>query len=378
MKRRIRGRAFVEGVIHDDVTITIDGALISDLVVHRSARAGDQIILPGLIDIHVHGGLGADFSDASEEAMATVTRFHLKSGTTSLAATTISASRKHLHRVVEAIARHASLQTSETASIVALHLEGPFINPSKCGAHERVAIRPPDPVELAELFTLAEGLPRIVTFAPELDGSMDLLDTFAREAVFSIGHTEATFAEAMEAFRRGARHVTHLGNAMRSMQQREPGVIGAAFDGAHTAELVGDGHHLHPAFARATSRAMPGRVALVSDAIRGCGMPDGRYSLGGLHVYVSGGSARLADGTIAGSVTTLFDCVRAMSTPDGLPLETVIGMATNTPARILGMSDRIGSIRPGLHADLLVVSSDLDLRRVIHDGDEIDIRGVRT
>jgi N-acetylglucosamine-6-phosphate deacetylase len=370
---KLFGRAFIAGAIQDDTLVTIaDGVIAStDQLATPPADAlrVRGIIAPGFIDVHVHGGDGADFMDASSEANARILAFHAKHGTTTLMATTLSASRHDLQAAVEAI---AATSPEEGAAIAGIHLEGPFINAARAGAQNRESIRPPDIHELAALISEAPRMRWMITIAPETEGSHQLISHFRERVLFSIGHTNANHAEAVAALDWGASHFTHLFNAMTPFGHREPGVVGAALaSGDATAELIADGVHVHPAALWIAARMMPYRIALVTDAIRACGLDDGVYKLYEHDVTVGDGTARLADGTLAGSVLTMDRAVKNMVELAGLPIEYVLPLATSVPAQIAGVADRKGKIEVDYDADLVVLDERLDLERVVVRGDQM-------
>lgn len=362
------GRAFVDGALRDDILVSIDGGVIADVAqtthVPENAEHVRGILVPGFIDVHVHGGDGGDFMDAHDEATARVVAFHARHGTTALAATTLSASRGDLQNAVEMIRRVAA-SSPRGAEIVAIHLEGPFINVSRAGAQDRLSIRIADIHEVAALLNEAPRLRWIATIAPEVEGAQALIEHFRDRILFSLGHTSADHATAVAALEWGASHFTHLYNAMTSLQHRDPGVVGAALTSVQaTAELIADGIHIHPAALRVAVGAMPHRIALVTDAMRACGLADGSYKLYDYEVTVADGAARLADGTLAGSVLTMDAAVKNMIELAGLPVETVLPMATEVPARIAGVADRKGRIESRYDADLVVLSERFDAERV--------------
>jgi N-acetylglucosamine-6-phosphate deacetylase len=364
---RLHGRAFVDDILRDDILVTIEDQVIVDVEqtahVPAAAQRVPGILVPGFVDLHVHGGDGADFMDAHEEATERILGFHATHGTTALAATTLSASRSDLHAAVETIARVAPGRGG--AEIVGIHLEGPFINSARAGAQDRASIRPADIHEVAALIAQAPRLRWIITVAPEIEGSRALIEHFRERVLFSIGHTAADYGEAVSAIEWGACHFTHLYNAMTPLHHRDPGVVGAALTSVDaTADLIADGIHVHPAALRVAVSAMPKRVALITDAMRACGIADGTYKLYESEVTVADGAARLADGTLAGSVLTMDGAVRNMIELAGLPIETVIPMATEVPARIAGVADRKGKIERRYDADLVVMNERFEVERV--------------
>jgi N-acetylglucosamine-6-phosphate deacetylase len=374
--RRIFGRAFVRGSIQEDTLITIADGTLADVEqtssIPADAETTSALIVPGLVDLHVHGGDGADFMDGDEESNGRILAFHARHGTTALAATTLSASRGDLESAVEAIAR--SRGGRRGAEVVAIHLEGPYINADKAGAQERGSIRPADIQELAALISEAPRLKWIVTIAPEIEGAMALIEHFRDRVTFSIGHTNATFSEAVAAVEMGASHFTHLFNAMTPLHHREPGVVGAALlEVDTTVELIADGIHIHKAVLHIAATTMPHRVALVTDAMRACGLGDGTYKLYGQDVVVADGAARLADGgALAGSVLTMARAVKNMVELAGLPIERVLPLATSIPARVAGVGDRKGKIESGYDADLLLLDDRLEVERVYVRGEALE------
>ena len=374
-ERRVHGRAFVDGAIKDDILITMRGTSIIDVAqIAVPPAAADRIrgvIVPGFIDVHVHGGDGADFTDGAADANERIVNFHARHGTTALAATTLSASRSHLSTAVAAIARTSHSATTG-AEICGIHLEGPYINPGNAGAQDTVSIRPADIQELSALLVEAPRLRWMMTIAPELVDARALIEHFRGKILFSIGHTGAMFADAVAALEWGASHFTHLFNPMTGMHHREPGVVGAALESIDaTAELIADGVHVHPAVMRIACTAMPNRIALITDAIRAAGMPEGKYKLYDYEVSVSEGTARLQNGTLAGSVLTMDRAVQNMVELAGMPLEKVIPMATEVPARILSVADRKGKIENGYDADIVVINEKFEIERVFARGAEV-------
>lgn len=372
--RILRGRAYAGGKFHDDCVITIEGSTIVDVKIGGEA-AGETIregvILPGLVDVHCHGGGGADFMDGTAEAVRTITTFHARRGTAALAATTLSASPRDITRAITAIAE--APVGGDRAEIAGIHLEGPYINPSKAGAQDRASIRPADIRELEGWIAQAPQLRWMMTIAPEAAGAWALLERFRHDILFGIGHTNATYAQALEAVQRGARHFTHLFNAMTPFHHRDPGVVGAALVSPEcTVELIADGQHVHPVVLQTFARLMPDRVVLVTDAMRATGLGPGNYKLYDYDVTVDEATVRLADGTLAGSTLTMIRALQNMVELAGLPLEQAVTLATEIPARILRLEKRKGRIEIGYDADLLVLSPRFEIRRLFHGGQEME------
>jgi N-acetylglucosamine-6-phosphate deacetylase len=373
--KHLYGRAFVDGALREDMLLSIADQVIVNIAQTTQVPAGAEriggILVPGFVDIHVHGGDGADFMDAHEEASSRILGFHATHGTTALAATTLSASRADLHAAVETIA-NVSGERAGAAEIVGVHLEGPFINPTRAGAQDRGSIRAADIHELAALIAEAPRLRWIVTIAPEIEGARGLIEHFRDRVLFSIGHTAADHATAVAAIEWGACHFTHLYNAMTPLHHRDPGVVGAAFTSIDaTAELIADGVHVHPAALRVAVNAMPHRIALITDAMRACGLTEGTYRLYDYEVMVADGAARLADGTLAGSVLTMGEAVKNMLELAGLPIETVIPLATEVPARIAAVADRKGKLETRYDADVVALTERFEVERVWARGHEV-------
>ena len=371
----LRGRAWVDGAIRD-VTIRLAGSQIGEVIVSgRRATDGaieDGLILPGFIDAHVHGAAGADFMDATRDAVETITRHHARGGTTTMTATTLSGSTERIRDAIQSIASAREFAPPDAAEIAGVHLEGPFINAAKAGAQDRASIRAADIYEVESWYRLAPHLHWTITVAPEAEGVGLLIDRFRDRISFSIGHTAATYAQTLDAIAAGATRFTHLFNAMPPLHHREPGVVGGALVSQSTwAELVADGHHVHPLLMRLVTEWMPGRIALVTDAIRACGMRNGTVKLYEHDVNVIDGVAKLADGTLAGSTLTMHEAVRNMIELATVPIETVIPLATEVPAKMLGLDKRKGRISEGYDADLVVLTPRLDIGKVFVRGREL-------
>ncbi|HVS03341.1 MAG TPA: N-acetylglucosamine-6-phosphate deacetylase [Thermoanaerobaculia bacterium] len=374
-RRLLYGRAFVGGRLRDGVGIEIgDGRIAAVYLEGESPPEAEPFagtLVPGFVDLHVHGAAGADFMDGSEQAARAVAAFHAGHGTTALAATTLSAPREATQEALAAAAAVARQPGAAEAAIVGVHLEGPYLNPRRAGAQDPAALRAADRGEVAQWLGAAGALPVLMTVAPEVPGVLALIAGLGERVIFSVGHTEATLEQAERAFAAGARHLTHLFNAMPGLHHRQPGPVAAAIaaEGV-TAELIADGVHVHPAMLRLALDLFPKRLLLITDAMRACGLGDGAYRLGALAVEVRGGEARLADGTLAGSLLTMARAVHFMVTRAGVPLERVLPMTSTAPARVLGLTDR-GRIEAGCIADLVELSSELAVTRVLVRGREV-------
>lgn len=321
------------------------------------------LVLPGLVDIHSHGAAGEDFSDGNPEGLKKILQYEKRCGITSYCPTSMTFPKERLRQIFASI---KGAQTEEGAKVVGINMEGPFLDPVKKGAHVEEWIAAPDAAFVRELNQDVDGLVRLVTLAPNMDGAEEFIKEMHEEVCISLGHTAADYDCASRAMKLGAHHVTHLYNAMQPFGHRAPGLIGAAMDDPECmVELICDGYHIHPSAIRAAFRLFgPERVILISDSMRATGMENGTYELGGQEVTVKDRKAVLKDGTLAGSATNLYGCM-CKAIEFGIPLEQAIMAATANPARSIGIFDRVGSIRIGKQADLLLVSENLELKRVI-------------
>ena len=326
------------------------------------------LVIPGLVDIHTHGNSGADFSDGNDAGLAAMARYLAAHGVTSFAPASMTLPYSVLETAFRTAVRLHRAPAENAARLMGIQMEGPFFSEKKKGAQNADYLRLPDYDAFARLYDAAEGLLRIVDIAPELAGAAEFTRRAAQKCCVSVAHTDADYEEAAAVFDAGATHLTHLYNAMPGIHHRRPGPIGAASERESViAELICDGHHVHPSAVRMAFRLFPGRICLISDALRCCGMPDGRYTLGGQDVFLEGGVARLADGTIAGSAANLYDCMRN-AVAFGVAREQAILSATLVPAREIGREGEIGSIRSGALADFVVCGEDLARRAVYLGG----------
>lgn len=326
-------------------------------------------VIPGLVDVHNHGNSGKDFSDGDYEGLKTMAAYLGSCGVTSFAPASMTLPYEVLAKAFATARQLKDEAPQGCARLMGIQMEGPFFSEKKKGAQNGAYLRNPDFEAFRALEEGCGGLVRIVDVAPELPGSVEFIQKAKELCTVSVAHTDASYDEAKAAFDAGATHVTHLYNAMPGIHHRKPGVIPAAAENeAVRAELICDGLHVHPASVRFAFRAFgPERMVLISDALRCCGMPDGEYELGGQQVFLSGGVARLADGTIAGSATNLFDCmVKAISF--GIAPEDAVRAATWNPACAIGVQEEIGSITEGKLADFVVCGSDFARKEVYIGG----------
>jgi N-acetylglucosamine-6-phosphate deacetylase len=331
-------------------------------------------LLPGFIDVHVHGGGGADAS-ASPEQLAAAVAFHRRHGTTRTLVSLVTAPVELLVDQLGWVADQVAAGPTADGHVVGAHLEGPFLSELRCGAQNPGHLLQPDRAVFARLLEAARGTLRSITIAPELPGALELIaDAVAAGVVAAIGHTDASYEQARAAIDAGASLATHLFNGMRPLHHREPGVIAAALGGEIACELINDGVHVHPAITALVARS-PRRLVLITDAIDATGVGDGDFVLGGQAVHVRDGQARLATtGSLAGSTLTMDDAVRRAVLDCGLPIEVAATAASANPARVLGLEERCGRIAAGLDADLVVLDDDLRLSLVIAGGTVHDPR----
>ncbi|UXR68949.1 N-acetylglucosamine-6-phosphate deacetylase [Staphylococcus sp. IVB6246] len=335
--------------------------------------ATGQHILPGFIDIHIHGGYGQDVMDASTEGLKVLSEGLLSEGTTSYLATTMTQSEAAIHSALEAVSKYvnqAQDSAKPAAEILGVHLEGPFISEHKVGAQNPVFVQRPSVEQVNDFQKTANGLIKIMTYAPEVEGAEETLKELSNEIIFSMGHTVATFEQANEAVKLGAKHVTHLYNAATPFAHREPGVFGAAWTNPflHT-ELIVDGVHAHPAAVDVAYR-MKGNQAfyLITDAMRAKGLQDGTYDLGGQDVIVKGKEARLASGALAGSILKMNDGLRNLMDFTGATLEDLWRVTSYNQAEALNILSHKGSLTEGKDADIVIVNDHIDVLTTIKSG----------
>ena len=324
-------------------------------------------LLPGFVDLHNHGGGGGSYAIGDQESALAAFRFHRGHGTTTSIASMVTAPVDQLAHDIAAMS-----ELVEDGVLAGIHLEGPFISALRCGAHDPTLLREPDPAALRRLVDAGHGTVRMVTLAPELTGGIAAVRMLVDAGVIAaVGHTDADTATAMRAFDAGASVATHLFNGMRPINHREPGPVVAALQSEHvTVELINDGIHLHQstvdmAFQSIGSR----RIAFITDAISAAGLPDGEFALGSMHVRVENGAAMISGtNVLAGSTVTLDAVLRRGVQVDGLPIVDVSAALSGTPARALGLADRLGTIAAGQQADLLVLDADLTVVGVLARG----------
>jgi N-acetylglucosamine-6-phosphate deacetylase len=330
--------------------------------------AGGATVLPGFVDVHVHGAVGHEVMDGNAEGLTAMSTFFATHGVTSFLATTWTAPADETMRALDAVVQVAGRELPG-ASVLGAHMEGPYLSHARCGAQDPRSVRPPD-LDEARRF-LDSGVVRLMTVAPELALARDLMEVcLDRGARISVGHTEATYDQIVEAVSWGARQVTHTFNAMPSLHHRRPGPVGAAMMVPELiAELIADNHHVHPVVLAAFLKVKgPDGVTLVTDALRPTGLDGGEFTIGGREAAVDDGVVRLKDGTMAGSVLTMDVALRNLMRATGAPLEELWPTASRNGAVAAGVGDRKGLIAPRMDADLVIVGGEVEVRTTIVGG----------
>lgn len=330
------------------------------------------LVIPGLVDIHVHGCAGADFSDGDYAGLVHMARYLARRGVTSFAPASMTLPYDALDTAFRTAARLHREGLADGARLMGIQMEGPFLSREKRGSQNPAYLRLPEWDSFLRLYDAAEGLLRIVDVAPELPGAAEFTRRASEKCRVSVAHTAAGYDQAAAVFDAGATHLTHLFNAMSGIHHRHPGPIGAASERENvTAELICDGIHVHPSAVRMAFRLFPGRICLISDALRCCGMADGSYSLGGQEILLSGGVARLTGGAIAGSAADLYQCMRR-AVSFGIPREQAVWAATALPARVIGRESETGAIADGRAADFVICGGELEPEAVYLGGKRLE------
>ncbi|MGO4497913.1 N-acetylglucosamine-6-phosphate deacetylase [Paenibacillus sp. 2RAB27] len=366
-----------QGIIENGLVHVIDGKLAyvgeqtgwqntaSPSVVR--IEADGKWLLPGFIDVHVHGGYGADFMDANSETLDTITKFHASHGTTGMLATTMTATREAIDRVLVEVHSYME-QGMPYTQLLGVHLEGPFISPKWAGAQDPKLMVTPQLDWLKDWHERFPQLMKQLTLAPEREGGYEMIAWLRDQGIVAAcGHTDASYADIQSAVAVGLSHAVHTFNAMKPLHHREPGTVGAVLTDARiSGEVIADGIHVHPAAIKLlTMVKQPHGLLLITDAMSAAGLGDGQYDLGGQAVTVQAGVARLTEGgALAGSTLTMIDALRFMVREVGVSVAEASRYASGNPARLLGLEATHGSIAAGKHADLLLISSELELEQV--------------
>ena len=355
-------------------SILIENGIIKEI--NPNTTSSDSVIdckglyvAPGFIDIHIHGAGGYDTMDGTFDAINEISKTICKYGTTSFTPTTMTMSAEDILKSMTAI-KKAKLEGTDGAQVLGAHLEGPFISPNAIGAQNPNYLIKPTFENFESMTGDAMDSVVSITMAPEVDGAKELASILTEKGIrCSIGHTKATYEEAMEGIKCGCSHATHLFNAMTPFTHREPGVVGAVFDSEITTETISDGIHIaYPSLRVAYKQKGTDKVLLITDAMMACCMPDGMYSLGGQDVEVKNGAARLLSGSLAGSILTLDVAVKNIFKNTNYPLNEVIKMATYNGAKHCKVDDKKGLIKEGYDADLILFDDNIDIKYVIVNG----------
>lgn len=373
-----------KSIVHDHVLIFDD--VILDLIPLETYREKykskpyeieeietEGYLVPGFIDIHIHGSNGCDVMDADLNGLESICKSIIKSGTTSFLATTMTMSQNSIENALFAIKAYMKKQTElkahqnpTGAQILGAHLEGPFINPEFKGAQNREYIQTPTDSWLMNHMDII----KMITYAPEMDIDFKFAKTFKdRDVVLSIGHSGCDFETAKAALGEGVTHITHCFNAMSGLHHRKPGVVGAALTLPFTVDIITDGLHIHPDFMGPFIQVKGiDKTLLITDAMRAAMMPEGFYDLGGQKVEVSEGCCKLEDGTLAGSVLSMDQALRNLINRSNIKFEEIIQMLSENPAKKLGIFDKYGSINVGKHADLVLLNDAFYVKKVYING----------
>lgn len=369
IKALTNARAIVDETIYDNVTILFDKTIVAvDTNVNTSGceliDAKGAYVSAGFIDMHIHGSGGADVMDGTPEALETISRTLLQTGTTAFLATTMTMAQEAIDNAVDNVREHRTLLRG--AQIVGVHLEGPFINPKKQGAQDAHFVQEPDYAAIEKYMDIV----KMITLAPEMEGSERFIRKIREshdDVVLSIGHSDADYDMALRSFHWGISHATHLFNAMPPLHHRSPGIVGAVFaDEEVTCDVIADLVHLHPAILKSVWQQKGEKMILITDAMRAGCMKNGEYDLGGQHVFVDNGKATLENGTLAGSVLKMNEAVANMVRHVGMPLPQAVAAVTQIPAQKLKLNK--GRLAAGYDADMVIFDEDFSIITAIVAG----------
>ena len=366
------GKVFI-GTKFEKVDVRTEDGKIAEIGAGLSEKAGEEVVelgenllIPGFIDLHTHGCMGHDFSTADREEIDKMCAFYFSRGITSVAGTTMTMGYEDYKKAAATIGEY--MENVENHNLIGINMEGPFLSVEKKGAHDPQYIIDASQEKMDELNRLARGHFLIVDVAPERPGAIEFIEKNSKNFVISVAHTTADYEKAMEAFRAGATEVTHLFNAMNGLGHRGPGVPGAAFAAGANVEMICDGIHIHPTVMKMVYKMMGDHLMVISDSMSAAGLQDGEYVLGGLPVYVREGKATLKDGTIAGSTTDMLKEMGVWMDQCGLTMEEILPCMTIHQAKAVHMEDKIGSIENGKAADLVIISPEREIKAVYKNG----------
>lgn len=372
-------RAIINVKIVNKDSVTESGAVIFDDKIREVGEglhiggceiidAHGDYVMPGFIDIHIHGYKGFDTSDGDRDGIISMARVLPRNGVTAFCPTTMTVSENEIQRALDVIKELK--KKNEGAKILGANVEGPFINPEKKGAQDAKYIKRPN----IDFVMQNRDIIRLITIAPEMDEEFKFVKYISEntDITVSVGHTNATYKQTSETFKNGARHVTHLFNAMTPFNHREVGVIGAALENnTVSCELIADTFHVSPVLFNIVQKLKGDKLVLITDCMRAGGMPDGEYTLGGQPVTVHGIECRLKDGTIAGSILTMDKAVRNFLKHTGLPIYTIVNMASLNAARVIGEDKMRGSVERNKYADLVIADENINIKATIVHGETV-------
>ncbi len=375
MKALINGKIVFKDGIKSGLAVLFDEKIV-DIIDNEKAKAMTGVeftdaegkyVLPGLVDIHIHGYNGVEAGEDTENSVPVMAEGVIKNGVTSFLPTTMTVAMEDIEKSLTAIrGLKEKSKTWNGAEVIGANVEGPFINPSKKGAQDDKYILKPD----ASFVKKYADVIKIITLAPEMDDDMACITEVKKDTdvLISMGHTGADYDTAVEAVRRGVGHVTHLFNAMTPLMHRNPGVVGAALGEDVTVEIIADTFHINPGLYSIVYKVKGEKMLLITDCIRAGGLSDGEYTLGGQKVVVNGIQCKLEDGTIAGSVLKLNNAIRNVKEYTDIPLHEIVNAASFYPAQAIGISDRKGSVAIGKDADLVIADEDISVLKVFKCG----------
>ena len=369
------GLVFCEDSTFRKEDIQVKNSIIVKIAPDLSAEqepvidASGKLVIPGMIDIHIHGAVGHDVLDGDEKSMEAIATYLASIGVTGFSGATIAFDKAEMASAFRVMDSFASHEPEEAAEFYGINLEGPFSSPEKAGAHPKEYLLPPDSEFFFQMREASGDRIKFITIAPELENAINTIEQVVPYTRVAIGHSAANYEQAKEAFIKGASHVTHLFNAMTPFSHRATGIIGAACQYADFAELICDGRHVSPPAVFSAFQWFRGRICIISDAILACGLGDGVYEFGGQTMTVKDYVATLPDGTLAGGATPVSEGMRRAIKNFSVPLEDAIVAATANPAKALRIYDKVGSISPGKEANIDLLNSDtLEVEKVILKG----------